>query len=176
MGAGANPYIYATDAIDGWDRENINAERDRFFKPRYMDMKNVCKRYNECKKPITTRPKLKNKIKFLYNIDYTKDRLPYNDNSIDVIVSNHSLQAFGNSHALQETYRILKPGGYVDIGLDTIKENSDIREESKRFKKIMTLLPKYGFKNIKFLKNVKNNTLYEYQFDKHYLSVVRAYK
>ena len=41
MGAGANPYIYATDAIDGWDRENINAERDRFFKPRYMDMKNV---------------------------------------------------------------------------------------------------------------------------------------
>ena len=176
MGPSANPDIRATDAIDGWNKANIKAERDRFFEVQYAGKVKYCKKYNKCKSPIITRPKLKNKIKFLYNIDYTKDRLPYNDNSIDVIVSNHSLQAFGNSHALQETYRILKPGGYVDIGLDTIKENSDIREESKRFKKIMTLLPKYGFKNIKFLKNVKNNTLYEYQFDKHYLSVVRAYK
>jgi SAM-dependent methyltransferase len=172
MGAGANPYIYATDAVDGWDKTNINAERDRFFEAQYAGRVKYCKKHNTCKNPITTRPKLKNKIKFLYNIDYTKDRLPYNDNSIDIIVSNHSLQAFGDSHALQEIYRILKPGGHIDIGVTYIENENPIRY----LKKIIRLLPKYGFKNIKIFEKVKNNTLYSYQFDKDYLNVVRAYK
>jgi len=172
MGPSANPDIRATDAIDGWNKANIKAERDRFFEVQYAGKVKYCKKYNKCKSPIITRPKLKNKIKFLYNVDYTKDRLPYTDNSIDIIVSNNSLQSFGDTHALQEIYRILKPGGHIDIGVTYIENENPI----KYLKKIITLLPKCGFKNIKVFKKVKNNSLYNYQFDRDYLTVVRAYK
>ena len=215
IGAGANPRIDATDAFDFLAPKEIKKERDGFFENQYAGKIKYCKRDNYCKKPITTRPKTKNKIKFVYHIDYNKDRLPYDDNSVDIVSSYHSLQAFGGVHAIQEIYRILKPGGYVDIGWNTneefnpkkhvkemcdeiskirkitpkdikllkinankiyIENKQNLHDAEKRIKHHITVLPKYGFKNIKVFKKVKNNTLYEYQFTNLPLTIIRAYK
>lgn len=213
IGAGANPRIDATDALDFLGPKEIKRERDNFFEKQFAGKIKHCKRDNYCKKPIT-RPKLNNKIKFVYHIDYNKDRLPYDDNSVDIVSSYHSLDAFGGIHAIQEIYRILKPGGYVDIGWSQdefnpkkhvkemcdniskirkvtpkdikllkiaanriyIENKQNLRDTKKRIKHHIIALPKYGFKNIKVFKKIKDNSLYNYQFDRTYLTVIRAYK
>ena len=173
MGAGGNPRKDATDATDKLNKDEITRDRNNFIK-NYGYARKYCKERGYCKKTIITNPKLNNKIKFVYNIDYNKDKLPYDDNSVDIVSSYHSLQAFGKLHAIQEIYRILKPGGYVDIGWFSDKSLDKFTEKlNKRF---VIALPKHGFKNIKIFKNIKDNTLYKYQFDKKYLNVVRAYK
>jgi SAM-dependent methyltransferase len=177
IGAGANPYIDATDAVDRLTPKAIKKEKDGFFEKSYFYKRKYCKERGYCKKPITTRPKLKNKINYLYNINFNQDKLPYDDNSIDVIVSYHSLQAFGGRHAIKEVYRILKPGGHVDIGWFA-SGNEKVRGKTseEEIKRNLLALPKYGFKNIKVFRNAKDNSLYHYQFDKDTLTIIRAYK
>ena len=174
IGAGANPDIDATDAIDLANEREIARERNDFFDVQYEQKRQYCKRDGYCQEFPLDKPHLKNKIKFLYNIDYNKDKLPYPNNSIDYIISNNSLQAYSNPHTLKEIHRILKPGGYIDIGW-TAGWTSTQRTKN-HIKELQYGLSKNGFKNIKFFKDIKSNTLYQYQFTNSLLDVIRAYK
>jgi ubiquinone/menaquinone biosynthesis C-methylase UbiE len=115
MGPSANPDIRATDAVDYDDKKGVARYGKMVIKPEYKWEV----REGKLKLP---KPQTNNKIKILYNINYMKDILPYSDNSIDVIVSYHSLNTLNNiSNNTKEIYRILKPGGHIDIGFDMPK-------------------------------------------------------
>ena len=158
MGAGGNPDIRATDALDAMSKTDTTKERNRFYNREYVY---TAKR--EFKTPMP-KPKTNNKIKFLYNIDYTKDKLPYDDNSIDIIISNHSM--FGNHHTYKEIYRILKPGGHVDIGWLTPIANFDpkkhVKEMCNRIGKIRKVTPE----DIRLLKIAANRIYKEWKQDR----------
>lgn len=171
IGAGANPDIRATDAIDLVDKQEIEREKNEFFEKQYAG---ICEHRARC----TSKPKTLNQIRFLYNIDYNKRKLPYADNSIDVIVSVHSFHRYGSPHALKEIYRILKPGGYFEIGWSMADKNDSngINNDIKRLKDIANALIKYKFKNVKTFRDVRSQSLYHYQFNFFKLNIVRGYK
>ena len=51
-------------------------------------------------------------------LDLGEDRLPFNDNSADLVFSYHTLEHVPNYlFALSEIYRILRPGGLFLVGL-----------------------------------------------------------
>jgi len=51
-----------------------------------------------------------------YKMDIDEENLPFEDNSIDLVVSNDSIEHMGNpKHVFKEVYRILKPGGKFRI-------------------------------------------------------------
>lgn len=52
---------------------------------------------------------------FLFNLE--KDRFPFDDNSVEVVVAHHVLEHLGEGyfHCLQELYRVCKHGAMIDI-------------------------------------------------------------
>jgi SAM-dependent methyltransferase len=52
-----------------------------------------------------------------YVVDLEKDRLPFDDNSVDEVRAWHVLEHIGPGyfHLLQEIYRVCKPGAIVDV-------------------------------------------------------------
>lgn len=52
-----------------------------------------------------------------YALDIEKDRLPFEDNSVDCVVAHHILEHLGEGyfHCLQEIYRVCKHGATIDI-------------------------------------------------------------
>lgn len=52
-----------------------------------------------------------------YIVDLEKDRLPFDDSSVDTIVAHHVLEHIGEGyfHLLKEIYRVCKPGAMIDI-------------------------------------------------------------
>jgi len=178
IGAGGNPDIRATDAIDRLKSKSIERERREFFEKGYFYKKKFCKERGYCKEPPKTRPKLNNKTKYLYNINFNQDKLPYDDNSIDIIISYHAISAFGGKHAIKEIYRILKPGGHVDIGWFNNKNNDKFRGKIMKsgLNFIYLHYQNMVFKHVKVFRNTKNNSLYDYQFTLTPLTIIRAYK
>src|SRR3989344_7865177 len=67
-----------------------------------------------------------NRCLHLFNLDWDRwifihdlrKRFPWNDDSVDVIYSSHTLEHFSKSvgrHFLEECFRVLKPGGVIRI-------------------------------------------------------------
>lgn len=94
-----------------------------------------------------------NRFKKLDNLDYTTTdlnspladvkadicNLPFSDNSFDVILCNHVLEHIPNdTKAMQELYRILKPGGWgifqipQDLKRETTFEDDTIIDKKER--------------------------------------------
>lgn len=50
-------------------------------------------------------------------LDLEKDKLPFNDNSIEFVIAHHVLEHLGDGyfHCLQELYRVCKHGAVIDI-------------------------------------------------------------
>lgn len=50
-------------------------------------------------------------------VDLEKDKLPFEDNSVDRVIAHHILEHIGEGyfHLLQELYRVCKPGALIDI-------------------------------------------------------------
>ncbi|MEM7382256.1 MAG: methyltransferase domain-containing protein, partial [Bacteroidota bacterium] len=91
----------------------------------------------------------------LRNLDYTTTdlnspladvkadicKLPFDDNSFDIILCNHVLEHIPNDiKAMSELYRILKPGGWgifqipQDLSRDTTFEDDSITDKGERAK------------------------------------------
>jgi predicted SAM-dependent methyltransferase len=52
-----------------------------------------------------------------YVVDLEKDRLPFEDNSVEVILAHHVLEHIGEGyfHCIKEMYRVCKHGAIIDI-------------------------------------------------------------
>lgn len=52
-----------------------------------------------------------------YCLDIEKDKLPFEDNSVECVVAHHILEHLGEGyfHCLQELYRVCKNGAVIDI-------------------------------------------------------------
>lgn len=52
-----------------------------------------------------------------YILDLEKDKLPFDDNSVEFVVAHHVLEHLGEGyfHCLQELYRVCKHGALIDI-------------------------------------------------------------
>jgi hypothetical protein len=52
-----------------------------------------------------------------YIVDLEKDKLPFEDNSVDTVIAHHILEHLGEGyfHCLQELYRVCEHGAIIDI-------------------------------------------------------------
>jgi len=52
-----------------------------------------------------------------YIVDLEKDKLPFDDNSVDEIKAHHILEHIGDGffHLMQEMYRVCEDGAVIDI-------------------------------------------------------------
>ena len=52
-----------------------------------------------------------------YLVNLETDRLPFDDNTVEVVVAHHILEHLGAGyfHCLKEIYRVCKPGAFIDI-------------------------------------------------------------
>lgn len=52
-----------------------------------------------------------------YALDIEKDRLPFDDNTVECVIAHHILEHLGEGyfHCLQELYRVCKDGAIIDI-------------------------------------------------------------
>ena len=103
-GAGINPDIRATDAIDRSSGDNLQRKIAR-------EVKDFNLTKDEAKK-------LKNKIKnvrYIWGINANETPLSYPSNSFDRVVSSGGINAWGNIFAYREVFRILKPEGKIEV-------------------------------------------------------------
>jgi ubiquinone/menaquinone biosynthesis C-methylase UbiE len=54
-----------------------------------------------------------------YIIDLEKDRLPFDDNTVDTVIASHVLEHLGDGyfHCLQELYRVCKHGAVIHVSV-----------------------------------------------------------
>jgi ubiquinone/menaquinone biosynthesis C-methylase UbiE len=69
-----------------------------------------------------------------YCLNVEKDNLPFDDNSVDVIVAHHILEHLGEGyfHCLQEIYRVCKHGATIDIRVPHPRHDSFIADPTHR--------------------------------------------
>ena len=110
LGSGLNPDYRATDMVD-YQKENakvlIHEEKNHFkFQIRPLGMSES--RIKELQNYRDTH------INAKWGVNYNA-RLPYPDNTFDIIVSHASLAAFGELKAYKEAYRVLKRDGIIEV-------------------------------------------------------------
>lgn len=96
LGAGPSPHRSATDAIDILDRK------------RMLAIARAAKR-SQLRKFV-----LPPKVRYRFGVDMNV-RLPYASNTFEKVVSRYSICAFGTEGAFLEAYRVLVPGGKIEI-------------------------------------------------------------
>lgn len=69
-----------------------------------------------------------------YNLDLEKDRLPFDDNTVEVVKAHHILEHLGEGyfHCLQELYRVCKHGAIIDIRVPHPRHDSFIADPTHR--------------------------------------------
>lgn len=120
------PYGYESPRENVLSPSTLSLERHRLL---WLYLKNETEFFNAPLKLLHFAPEqaFYNRFKKLDNLEYTTTdlnspladvkadicNLPFSDNSFDVILCNHVLEHIPNdTKAMQELYRILKPGGW----------------------------------------------------------------
>lgn len=69
-----------------------------------------------------------------YALDLEKDRLPFEDNSVDAVIAHHILEHLGEGyfHCLQELYRVCKHGAVIDIRVPHPRHDTFIADPTHR--------------------------------------------
>ncbi len=154
------PYGYGTQRSNVLSPSTLSLERHRLL---WLYLKNET---NFFSKDTETSSALKvlhfapeqcflKRFRKLKNLDYTTTDLlspiadvkadicdlPFEDNSYDVILCNHVLEHIpDDTKAMQELYRVMKPGGYgifqipQDLSRDITFEDNSIRDRTERDK------------------------------------------
>ncbi len=148
------PYGYGTQRQNALSPSTLSLERHRLL---WLFLKNETDFFIASKKVLHIAPEqcFINRFKKLKNLDYiTADLyspivdvkadildLPFKDNSFDVVLCNHVLEHIANDKkAMQELYRVLKPGGFgifqvpQDLALEKTYEDATITTPEERAK------------------------------------------
>lgn len=191
------PYGYSKQRQNALSPSTLSLERHRLL---WLYLKNETDFFTAPKKVLHIAPEqcFLNRFKKLKNLDYiTADlhspivdvkadilNLPFKDNQFDVILCNHVLEHIADDKkAMQELYRVLKPGGFgvfqvpQDCNLEKTYEDFSItspEDRSKHFgqydhvriygKDYFNRLRKVGFtvKEVDYTKTLPNNMVKRY--------------
>jgi len=69
-----------------------------------------------------------------YALDVEKDRLPFEDNTVECVVAHHIFEHLGEGyfHCLQEIYRVCKHGAIIDIRVPHPRHDSFLADPTHR--------------------------------------------
>ncbi|MGY0393234.1 class I SAM-dependent methyltransferase [Bizionia sp. KMM 8389] len=148
------PYGYGNQRNNVLSPSTLSLERHRLL---WLYLKNDTNFFSENKKVLHFAPEqcFLKRFKSLKNITYTTTdllspiadvkadicNLPFEDNSYDVILCNHVLEHIpDDTKAMQELYRVMKPGGYgifqipQELNRETTFEDNSITDKVERAK------------------------------------------
>jgi len=148
------PYGYGKQRENALSPSTLSLERHRLL---WLYLKNETDFFTADKKILHFAPEqcFLKQFKTLKNLDYTTTdlnspladvkadicNLPFSDNEFDVILCNHLLEHIpDDTKAIQELYRVLKPGGMgifqipQDLSRETTFEDDSITDKKKRAK------------------------------------------
>jgi len=148
------PYGYEDPRENVLSPSTLSLERHRLL---WLYLKNETNFFTAQVKVLHFAPEqaFYKKFRKLKNLDYTTTdlvspladvkadicNLPFEDNSYDVILCNHVLEHIpDDTKAMQELYRVLKPGGWgifqipQDLKLETTFEDDSITDKKERAK------------------------------------------
>ena len=146
------PYGYESPRENVLSPSTLSLERHRLL---WLYLKNETEFFNAPLKLLHFAPEqaFYNRFKKLENLDYTTTdlnspladvkadicNLPFSDNSFDVILCNHVLEHIpDDTKAMQELYRVLKPGGWgifqipQDLKREKTFEDNTITDRKER--------------------------------------------
>lgn len=148
------PYGYGKQRNNALSPSTLSLERHRLL---WLYLKNETDFFTASKRVLHFAPEQSffHRFRALSNLDYTTTdlespiadvkadicNLPFEDNSYDVILCNHVLEHIqDDTKAMQELYRVLKPGGMgifqipQDLNRDTTFEDDSITDKDERAK------------------------------------------
>jgi len=148
------PYGYGTQRNNVLSPSTLSLERHRLL---WLYLKNETDFFSAKKKVLHFAPEqcFLKRFRTLDNLDYTTTdllspiadvkadicNLPFEDNSYDIILCNHVLEHIpDDTKAMQELYRVMKPGGYglfqipQDLNRTTTFEDDTITDKAERAK------------------------------------------
>ncbi|MFI1771690.1 class I SAM-dependent methyltransferase [Thalassobellus citreus] len=148
------PYGYGTQRNNVLSPSTLSLERHRLL---WLYLNNETNLFSAEKKVLHFAPEqcFLKRFRNLKNLDYTTTdllspiadvkadicNLPFKDNSYDVILCNHVLEHIpDDTKAMQELYRVLKPGGMgifqipQDLSRETTFEDDSITDKKERAK------------------------------------------
>ncbi|MFS4483773.1 class I SAM-dependent methyltransferase [Hyunsoonleella sp. 2307UL5-6] len=148
------PYGYGTQRSNVLSPSTLSLERHRLL---WLYLKNETDFFSSNKKVLHFAPEqcFLKRFRKLDNLDYTTTdlvspiadvkadicNLPFEDNSYDIILCNHVLEHIpDDTKAMQELYRVMKPGGYgvfqipQDLNRDVTFEDNTITDKKERAK------------------------------------------
>lgn len=148
------PYGYGKQRTNVLSPSTLSLERHRLL---WLYLKNETNFFSKQHKVLHFAPEqcFLKRFKRLKNLDYTTTdlvspiadvkadicNLPFEDNSYDVILCNHVLEHIpDDTKALQELYRVMKPGGYgvfqipQDLNRAKTFEDNSITDKAERAK------------------------------------------
>ncbi|PIB32773.1 SAM-dependent methyltransferase [Gaetbulibacter sp. 5U11] len=146
------PYGYGTQRNNVLSPSTLSLERHRLL---WLYLKNETDFFTNQKKVLHFAPEqcFLKRFRSLDNIDYTTTdllspiadvkadicNLPFEDNTYDIILCNHVLEHIpDDTKAMQELYRVMKPGGYgifqipQDLSRQTTFEDDSITDKKER--------------------------------------------
>lgn len=137
-----------TSCYDGWidkyidllNKDDVIIELGcgRAYNSRFL-MENGFENITACdfsKEAISAVSKECSKLKTM-NFDMSKG-LPFDDNSIDIIIADLCLHYFNNKttqYIINEIYRVIKSGGYIIGRVNSVKEIEKLNEGSREIEK-----------------------------------------
>lgn len=148
------PYGYSTQRNNVLSPSTLSLERHRLL---WLYLKNETDFFSAKQKVLHFAPEqcFLKRFRSLKNIDYTTTdlespiadvkadicNLPFGDDSYDVILCNHVLEHIpDDTKAMQELYRVMKPGGYgvfqipQDLSREKTFEDDSITDKDERAK------------------------------------------
>ncbi|MBQ0768107.1 MAG: methyltransferase domain-containing protein [Bizionia sp.] len=148
------PYGYGEQRNNVLSPSTLSLERHRLL---WLYLKEETDFFSASKSVLHFAPEqcFLNRFRKLKNLDYTTTdlespiadvkadicNLPFKDNSYDIILCNHVLEHIpDDTKAMQELYRVMKPGGYgvfqipQDLSRDITFEDNTITDKAERAK------------------------------------------
>jgi len=145
MGSSLNPDIRATDAVEYDTNKRYLKKEEGYCISQALDL-GLTK--DDIKKLQSHRNR---NIKIIFGINYN-DRVPYRNNTFDLVVSHASMAMLGEIYAYKEAYRVLKRGGILEVGAAHLSDYDTGR--------VINHMTKSGFEIIAHKQKIQDTRLF----------------